>query len=81
MSENLVDSGGNWVDETEQDIDVKMVALVAQDQTDSKKSLDGFAIPDCTFWIMDYNWVWCMRHLCSPDIFENGKQDTPRIGG
>ena len=26
MSENLVDSGGNWVVVTEQDIDVKMVA-------------------------------------------------------
>ena len=53
MSGNLVDSGGNWVDETEQDIDVKMVALVAQDQTDSRKNLDGFAIPDCMFWSMD----------------------------
>ena len=26
MSENLVDSGWNWVDKTEHDIDVKMVA-------------------------------------------------------
>ena len=36
---------------------MKMVSLVAQDQTDSRKNLDGFAIPDCSFWSMDCSWV------------------------
>ena len=49
LIENLVDSRGNWVDETEQGIGVKIVALVAQDQTDSMRNLDGFSIPGCMF--------------------------------
>ena len=53
MIGNLMDSGGNLVDETEQDIGVKMVALVAHDQTDSKRNLDGSSIPSCMFWSMD----------------------------
>ena len=53
MIGNLMDSGGNWVDETEQDIGVGMVALVAHDQTDSMRNLDGFSIPGCMFWSMD----------------------------
>jgi len=81
MSGRLVRSGGNLVDETEQGIDVEMVVSVAQDQTDSKKSLDGFAIPDCMFWSMDCNWVWYMRHSCSPDTFEIDIQDTPQTDG
>ena len=36
-------------------ISVKMMVLVAHDQTDSKKSLDGSSIPDCMFWSMDCN--------------------------
>ena len=50
------------VDETEQDIGVEMMVLVAHDQTDSKKDLDGSSIPDCMFWSMDCNKVWCMLH-------------------
>ena len=37
LIENFVDSNENWVDETERCIVVKVVALVSQDQTDSKK--------------------------------------------
>ena len=47
--ENSVDSGENWVDETEQGIDVKVLALIAQDQTDSIRNLDSSSIPDCMF--------------------------------
>jgi len=47
LIENSVESGGNWVDETEQGIGVKVVALVAQEQTDSMKNLDGSSIPGC----------------------------------
>jgi len=50
---NLVDSVGNWVNETEQDIGVEMMVLVAHDQTDSKKDLNGSSIPGCMFWSMD----------------------------
>ena len=46
---NLVDSGGNWVNETEQDIGVEMVTLVAHDHTDSMRNLDGSSIPGCMF--------------------------------
>ena len=53
LFENLVDSGGNWIDETEQDIGVEMMVLVAHDQTDSKRDLDGSSIPDCMFWGMN----------------------------
>ena len=81
MIGNLVDFGGNWVDETEQDIDVRMVALVAHDQTDSRKNLDGFAIPGCMFWSMDCSWVWCMLHSYFQGIFETGRQDTLQTGG
>jgi len=49
MIGNLVDSGGNWVDETEQDIGVEMMVLVAHDQTDSKRDLDGSSILGCMF--------------------------------
>ena len=55
LFENLVNSVGNSVDETEQGIGVKMMVLVAHDQTDSKKSLDGSSILDCMFWSMDCN--------------------------
>ena len=58
MDENSVNSDWNCVGETEHYMDVDMVAYVAQDQTDSKKNLDGFAIPDCTYWSMDCDWVW-----------------------
>ena len=47
--ESLVDSGGNWVEETEQGICVGIVALVAHDQTDSMRNLDGSSIPGCMF--------------------------------
>jgi len=47
--ENSIDSGGNWVDETEQGIGVGIVALVAHDQTDSMRNLDGSSIPSCMF--------------------------------
>ena len=57
LIENLVDSGENWVDEAEQDIGVEMVALVAHDQTDSMRNLDGSSIPGCMFWNMDCSWV------------------------
>ena len=53
---NLVDSGGNWVDETEQGIGVKVAALVAQDQIDSMKNLDGSSIPSCILWSMNCSW-------------------------
>ena len=46
---NSIDSGGNWVDETEQGIGVGIVALVAHDQTDSMRNLDGSSIPSCIF--------------------------------
>ena len=36
-----MDSDKNWVDVFEQCIGVKVVALAAQDQTDSKKNLNG----------------------------------------
>ena len=78
---NLVDSGGNWVDETEQDIGVKMVALVAHDQTDFMRNLDGSSIPGCMFWSMDCSWVWCMLHSYSQGTFELGRQNTPQTGG
>ena len=55
MIGNLIDSGGNWVDETEQGIDVEIVALVAYDQTDSMRNLDGSSILGCMFWSMDCN--------------------------
>ena len=60
---NLMDSGGNWVDETDQDIDVEMVALVAHDQTDSMRNLDGFAIPGLCFgvWIVVGSGVCCIH--------------------
>ena len=51
--ESSVDSGGNWVDETEQGIGVKIVALVADDQNDSMRNLDDSSIPGCIFWSMD----------------------------
>ena len=55
LFENLVGSVGNLVDETEQGIGVKMMVLVAHDQTDSKRSLDGSSTTDCMFWSMDCN--------------------------
>ena len=58
LIENLVDSCRNWVDETEQDIGMEMVALVAHDQTDSMRNLDGSSIPGCIFWSTDCSWVW-----------------------
>jgi len=51
--ESSVDSGGNWVDETEKDIGVGIVVLVAHDQTDSMRNLDGSSISGCIFWSMD----------------------------
>ena len=62
MVENLIDSDENWVDVFEQCIGVKVAALAAQDQTDSKKNLDDSSIPGCTSWSKDYNWVWCRLH-------------------
>ena len=38
-------------------IGVEIVALVAQDQTDSMRNLDGSSIPGCMFWSMDCSWV------------------------
>jgi len=58
LVENLVDSDGNWVDVFEQCTGMKVVTLVAQDQTDSKKNLDGSSILGCTSWSKDCNWVW-----------------------
>ena len=37
MIENLVDSGGNWVDETEQDISVEMMILIAHDRLTTRE--------------------------------------------
>ena len=53
MNEHLVGSGGKSVDETEQGIVVEMAASAAQDQTDSKKSLDGFSTLDYMSWSKD----------------------------
>jgi len=78
MNEHLVGSGGKSVDETEPGIVVEMVVSAAQDQTDSKKSLDGYAIPDCKSWSKDCKWVWCMRHSYSPETFEFDILDTPQ---
>ena len=77
LIENSIDSGGNWVDETEQGIGVVIVALVSHDQTDSMRNLDGSSIPGCMFWSMDYSKVWHMLHSCLQGTFELGKQDTP----
>jgi len=53
-AENCVGkSAGNWVDESEQRIDVKNVILAAQDQTGSKKSWDDFSIPGYMSWSRD----------------------------
>ena len=78
MNEHLVGSGGKSVDETEQGIVVEMVVSAAQVQTDSKRSLDDYAIQDYRFWSKDCKWVWCMRHLYSPETFEFDKLDTPQ---
>jgi len=51
--ESLVDSGGNWVDKTEQSIGVGIVVLVDHDQTDSMRNFDGSSILGCMFWSMD----------------------------
>ena len=59
LTENLVESNKNWVDGFEQCTDVEVVTLAAQDQTDSKKNLDGSSIPGYTSWSKDCNWVWC----------------------
>ena len=79
--ESLVDLGRNWVDETEQGIGVGTVVLVAHDQTDSMRNLDGSSIPGCMFWSTDCSWVWCMLHSYSQGTFELGRQDTPQTGG
>ena len=55
LFENLVGSGRNWVDETEQNIGVKMVVFVAHDQTDSRRNLGSSSIPGCIFWSTDYS--------------------------
>ena len=78
MNGPLVGSGGKSVDETEQGNVVKMVASAAQDQTDSKRSLDDYAIQDYRFWSKDCKWVWCTRHSYSPEIFEFDTLDTPQ---
>ena len=49
LIENSVDSGGNWVDETEQGIGVEIVALVAQDQTENP----------CEIWMVPPSRVVC----------------------
>ena len=75
-----MDSGGNWVDETEQDIDVEIVALVAHDQIDSMRNLDGSSIPGCMFWSKDCNWVWYRLHsYFQGTSIELNKLDTPQI--
>jgi len=79
--ENSIDFSENWVDETEQGIGVKNVALVAQDQTDSMRNLDGSSIPGSMFWSMDCSWVWHMLHSVFQGTFELGKQNTPQTGG
>ena len=61
--ENLVDSDENWVYGFEQCTNVEVVALAAQDQTDSKKNLNDSSILGCTSWSKDCNWVWCRLHL------------------
>jgi len=77
--ENSVDYDGNWVDETEQGIGVEVVALVAQDQTDSTKNLDGSSIPGCMSWSRDCSWVWHMLHSCFQGTFvELSKHDAPQ---
>ena len=82
LIENSVNSGGNWVDETEQGIGVEVAALVAQDQTDSMKNLDGSSIPGYMSWNRDCSWVWHMLHSCFQGTFvELDKQDTPQTGG
>ena len=82
LIENSVDSDENWVDETKQGIGVKVVAWIAQDQTDSMKNLDGSSISDCMFWSIDCSWVWHMLHSCFQGILvELGKPDTPQTGG
>ena len=58
MDENSVNYDWNCVEGAEHYMDAEMVAYVAQDQTDSKKNLDGFAIPGCTYWSMDCDEVW-----------------------
>jgi len=60
---------------------VEMVTLVAHDQIDSMRNLDGSSIPGYMFWSMDYSWVWCMLHSYSQGTFELGTQDTPQKGG
>jgi len=62
--ESLVGFCANWVNKTEQGIGVKIVALVAYDQTDSMRNLDGSSIPDYMFWSMDCSWVWYTLHSC-----------------
>ena len=76
MNGHLVGSGGKSVDETEQGIVVEMAVSAAQDQTDSKRNSDGFAIPDYRFWSKDCKRVWCKWHLYSPENFESNTLDT-----
>jgi len=71
--ENSVDSGENWVDNTELGIGVEIIALVAHDQTDSIRNLDAFSIPGCMFWSMNYSWVWHMLHSFFQGTCELGK--------
>ena len=78
MEIGLMGFGGKSVDETEQGIVVEMVVSAAQVPTDSKRSLDDYAIQDYMFWSKDCKWVWCMRHLYSPETFEFDKLDTPQ---
>jgi len=82
LVKNLVDLDGNWVDVFEQCIGVEVVALAAQDQTDSKKNLDGSSILGCMSWNKDCNWVWYRLHSYFQGIFiELGKLDTTQISG
>ena len=69
MNEHLVGSGGKSVDETEQGIVVEMAVSAAQVQTDSKRSLDGYAIQDYRFWSKDCKWAVSYTHLTLPTIY------------
>ena len=78
----MVDFDGNWVDWFEQCTDVEVAILTAQDQTDSKKNLDGSSIPGCMSQSKDCNWVWCRLHsYYQGTSVEPSKLDTPQISG
>jgi len=79
--ENSVDSGGNWVDETEQVLVWELLPWLLMSRLTPMRNLDGSSIPGCMFWSMNYSWVWHMLHSYFQDTFELGRQDTPQTGG